>query len=94
MKWLKLWNPGVFESLERRAPGCKALRLNPEHRQRVLEVTESEMDGLPLGVYTSADGAEIHMSLHEIGGRDYRLHGEDAPWEIMEGRVFEFRPKE
>ena len=59
MKWLKLWNPGVFESLERRAPGCIALRLNPEHRERVLEVTESEMDGLPLGVYASADGAEI-----------------------------------
>jgi len=94
MRWLELRNPGLFESLERREPSCIALRLNPEHRERVLEVTESEMDGLPLGVYASADGAEIHVSPHEIGGRAYRLHGEDAPWGIMEGRVFEFRPKE
>ena len=91
MKWLNLRNPGLFESLERREPHCIAVRLNPEHREKLLEVTESEMDGLPLGAYISSRGAEIHMSPHEIGGRAYRLHGESAPWEVMEGDVFEYR---
>jgi len=93
MKWLNLRNPGLFESLERPAIGCIAVSLSQGHREKILEIGESEMCGLPEGEYRSSDGGMIRLSPHEIGGIAIELNGENASWENMVGRLFRYSGK-
>ena len=88
MRMLKIQNPGCFEFLPRRTEGCVAVGLSSEHREMLIEVSESEFRALPEGAYTSHDGGEIHLSPREIGGIRILQGGEAAEWERIAGQVF------